>query len=274
MAKVQTRRSISISGATWHRFRAYCDRAGESMSGLIERHILDLVGETPSPPSPPPKAPPADYGHCRATVEDGGACMFRARSEAGLCGTHARAAARPAPAPKPAFDRAAQLAHARAARADKRSSGAPLARDDSPETACRGAAAMPISGRRTPQDAPHTAEVQRVQGEGVAGRRDGRSSHDQPATPRSWCGRCGASFAGRLVEPHRCVAPGAGRAGMAPGQAPPRRFAFVPSEKSRVLSDPPAPMAREGRDAEVSEARPVARKVEIAARPESHTRTF
>lgn len=51
--------------------------------------------------------------------------------------------------------------------------GTPIARVDSRENACQGAAAMPISGRRTPQDAPQTADAQRVQGEGVAPRGDG-----------------------------------------------------------------------------------------------------
>ena len=45
---------------------------------------------------------------------------------------------------------------------------------------------------------------------------------------------------------------------------PHQRFVFVPSERTRVLDNPPAPMATEGRD--VESARPKPEKCEIPAR--------
>jgi len=42
MAKKQTRRSVSIRGATYDRIRQYCERSGTSMSEFVEGRIADF----------------------------------------------------------------------------------------------------------------------------------------------------------------------------------------------------------------------------------------
>ena len=51
-----------------------------------------------------------------------------------------------------------------------------------------------------------------------------------------------------------------------------QQFVFLPSERTRVMDNPPAPMATEGRD--VESARPDPRKVEIPARAMPSVRVF
>jgi hypothetical protein len=62
MAKRQTRRSISVSGATYHRVKAYCESTGQSVSGYVEQLIGERMDEAgvpvpevvPSYPRPKP----------------------------------------------------------------------------------------------------------------------------------------------------------------------------------------------------------------------------
>jgi len=44
MAKKQTRRSISISRATYERLKAFCETQGISMSQVVEGQIGGLLG--------------------------------------------------------------------------------------------------------------------------------------------------------------------------------------------------------------------------------------
>ncbi len=44
MAKVQTRRSISVSGATYEVIRSYCRRNGISMSEFMEERVREFFG--------------------------------------------------------------------------------------------------------------------------------------------------------------------------------------------------------------------------------------
>jgi len=44
MAKKQTRRSISVSGNTYERLKAYCETNGVSMSQFIEQRVGDFLG--------------------------------------------------------------------------------------------------------------------------------------------------------------------------------------------------------------------------------------
>jgi hypothetical protein len=44
MAKVQTRRSISVSGPTYEVIRSYCRRNNVSMSEFIEERIREFFG--------------------------------------------------------------------------------------------------------------------------------------------------------------------------------------------------------------------------------------
>src|ERR1051326_5338122 len=64
MAKKQTRRSISISRATYERLKAFCETQGISMSQVVEGQIGGLLGgggDAPVPLAPrapsPPRAP-------------------------------------------------------------------------------------------------------------------------------------------------------------------------------------------------------------------------
>ena len=73
MAKKQTRRSISVSRATYERLKAFCEVNNISMSQLVETRVNDFLGEggtvvpnpSPLPPARPvparpvPAAPPA-----------------------------------------------------------------------------------------------------------------------------------------------------------------------------------------------------------------------
>jgi hypothetical protein len=44
MAKVQTRRSISVSGPTYEVIRSYCRRNNISMSEFMEERVRDFFG--------------------------------------------------------------------------------------------------------------------------------------------------------------------------------------------------------------------------------------
>ncbi|HEY3354965.1 MAG TPA: hypothetical protein VGQ83_17055 [Polyangia bacterium] len=44
MAKVQTRRSISVSGPTYEVIRSYCRRNNVSMSEFMEERVRDFFG--------------------------------------------------------------------------------------------------------------------------------------------------------------------------------------------------------------------------------------
>ena len=62
MAKKQTRRSISVSRATYERLKAFCETQGISMSQIVENEVNDMltsanvpeVGPRPAPAPPPP----------------------------------------------------------------------------------------------------------------------------------------------------------------------------------------------------------------------------
>ena len=76
MAKKQTRRSISVSRATYERLKAFCEANNTSMSQVVEKRVEDFLGSDPraaslparpmntSPRSPelakpaPPRTPP------------------------------------------------------------------------------------------------------------------------------------------------------------------------------------------------------------------------
>lgn len=66
MAKKQTRRSISVSRATYERLKSYCETNGISMSQFVETRVGDFLGRSirrpqevtaePVIPSAPPVA--------------------------------------------------------------------------------------------------------------------------------------------------------------------------------------------------------------------------
>ena len=70
MAKKQTRRSISVSRATYERLKSYCETNGMSMSQFVETRVGDFLGRSLSgrrlqpqeaeraPAAPNPSAPP------------------------------------------------------------------------------------------------------------------------------------------------------------------------------------------------------------------------
>lgn len=49
MAKKQTRRSISVSRATYERLKSYCETNGISMSQFVERRVGDYLGRSDIP---------------------------------------------------------------------------------------------------------------------------------------------------------------------------------------------------------------------------------
>ncbi|GAB4558972.1 MAG: hypothetical protein Tsb0020_04360 [Haliangiales bacterium] len=49
MAKKQTRRSISVSRATYERLKAYCETHGTSMSQFVESRVGDFLGRMDAP---------------------------------------------------------------------------------------------------------------------------------------------------------------------------------------------------------------------------------
>lgn len=63
MAKKQTRRSISVSRATYERLKSYCETNGMSMSQFVETRVGDFLGRSirraPEAPAevPIPSAP-------------------------------------------------------------------------------------------------------------------------------------------------------------------------------------------------------------------------
>ena len=46
MAKVQTRRSVSLNRTTYERLKAYCETNGVSMSQFVESRIGDFLGRS------------------------------------------------------------------------------------------------------------------------------------------------------------------------------------------------------------------------------------
>ena len=65
MAKKQTRRSISVSRATYERLKAFCETNNISMSQFVESRVGDFLGEgsatttiTPAQPRPQPVPAP------------------------------------------------------------------------------------------------------------------------------------------------------------------------------------------------------------------------
>lgn len=66
MAKIQTRRSVSLRGLTYQRLKNHCESTGESVSGYLEILIgADLTARgVPVPdkiePTPPKQPPPTD----------------------------------------------------------------------------------------------------------------------------------------------------------------------------------------------------------------------
>ena len=57
MAKKQTRRSISVSRATYERLKAFCEVNNISMSQFVETRVGDFLGESPAAPEVPAPAP-------------------------------------------------------------------------------------------------------------------------------------------------------------------------------------------------------------------------
>ena len=58
MAKKQTRRSISVSRATYERLKAFCETNSISMSQFVETRVGDFLSEPGQPaPSPSPSGP-------------------------------------------------------------------------------------------------------------------------------------------------------------------------------------------------------------------------
>ncbi len=53
MAKKQTRRSISVSRATYERLKAYCETHGISMSQFVETRVGDFLGRADMSAQPP-----------------------------------------------------------------------------------------------------------------------------------------------------------------------------------------------------------------------------
>lgn len=49
MAKKQTRRSISVSRATYERLKTYCETNGLSMSQFVEHRVGDFLGRSVRP---------------------------------------------------------------------------------------------------------------------------------------------------------------------------------------------------------------------------------
>lgn len=59
MAKKQTRRSISVSRATYERLKAFCETQGISMSQVVENRIGEMLADEPEVVvAPAPSAPP------------------------------------------------------------------------------------------------------------------------------------------------------------------------------------------------------------------------
>jgi hypothetical protein len=57
MAKKQTRRSISVSRATYERLKAFCETNSISMSQFVETRVGDFLSE-PGAPAPAPTSAP------------------------------------------------------------------------------------------------------------------------------------------------------------------------------------------------------------------------
>lgn len=49
MAKAPPRRSMSVKGVTYQRFKNYCDRTGQSMSGRLEEALAELLDDAKEP---------------------------------------------------------------------------------------------------------------------------------------------------------------------------------------------------------------------------------
>src|SRR5688572_25554993 len=50
MAKLQSRRSISVAGETYLALRRHCDQTGRSMSDVVEELLAGAIGSTPPKP--------------------------------------------------------------------------------------------------------------------------------------------------------------------------------------------------------------------------------
>ena|SRR5687768_13196452 len=59
MAKKQTRRSISVSRATYERLKSFCETQGISMSQIVENEVNEMLSHAnvPGVESLPPRAP-------------------------------------------------------------------------------------------------------------------------------------------------------------------------------------------------------------------------
>jgi hypothetical protein len=72
MAKKQTRRSISVSRATYERLKSYCETNQISMSQFVERRVGDYLGRTTQPEVQPaaevPSAPARPVSHSAMSV--------------------------------------------------------------------------------------------------------------------------------------------------------------------------------------------------------------
>jgi hypothetical protein len=56
MPTKQTRRSISVRGATYDQLRSFCDAHGRSMSDLVEEQLAALFARDTTPKAPEPLA--------------------------------------------------------------------------------------------------------------------------------------------------------------------------------------------------------------------------
>ena len=61
MAKVQTRRTVSVSGVTYARLREFCATDGRSMSVVTEAALASVIG-TEAPPPLPLRVPNRSHG--------------------------------------------------------------------------------------------------------------------------------------------------------------------------------------------------------------------
>jgi hypothetical protein len=95
MAKKQTRRSISLSRATYERLKVFCETNGTSMSQFVETRVGDFLGRSFGPEQLPPSARPAGEPLRETAVQ---AAIGAASPEL----RHPVAAPMPRPAPVPA----------------------------------------------------------------------------------------------------------------------------------------------------------------------------
>lgn len=58
MPRKQTRRSISVSGPTYTKLKAYCQSTQKTMSGVVEQLIKDHLRDLPEPKAEEPEVTP------------------------------------------------------------------------------------------------------------------------------------------------------------------------------------------------------------------------